>query len=131
VLLAEFGTGQVFWSLLWLAMFFIWIWLFIVVVGDIFRSHDLGGWGKALWSLFIIFVPYFGVLVYLLFRGPKMHERAALQRVEQDAMMRRYIKDTARDGQSSADEVRRLSDLRAQGVLSDAEFERAKAKALS
>ena len=54
MLLAEFGTGQVFWSMLWFFLFFIWIWLLIVVFGDIFRSRDLSGWGKALWTIFII-----------------------------------------------------------------------------
>ena len=69
---AEFGTGQVFWSMLWFFLFFIWIWLLIVVFGDIFRSHDLSGWGKALWTIFVIFLPYLGVFVYLIARGHKM-----------------------------------------------------------
>jgi hypothetical protein len=131
MLTAEFGTGQVFWSALWFVLFFIWIWLLIVVFGDIFRSRDLGGWGKALWSLFIILLPYLGVFVYLIARGHKMAEHAALDAREQDEMMRRYVRDAAGNGRSSASEIGRLAELRAQGVLSDAEFERAKAKALS
>ena len=75
-LAAEFGTGQVFWSMLWFFMFFIWIWLLIIVFGDIFRSHDLGGWAKALWVIFIIVLPYLGVFVYLIARGHKMQEHA-------------------------------------------------------
>ena len=71
-MLAEFGTGQVFWSMLWFFLFFIWIWMLFVVFGDIFRSHDLSGWAKALWSIFVIFVPYLGVFVYLIARGHKM-----------------------------------------------------------
>ena len=58
MLLAEFGTGQVFWSMLWFFLWFIWIWMLIVVFGDIFRSQDLSGWGKALWTIFVIFLPY-------------------------------------------------------------------------
>ena len=77
VVAAEWGTGQVFWSFLWFFLFFIWIWLLIIVFSDIFRSHDLSGWGKALWSIFIIFVPYLGVFVYLIARGHKMSEHAA------------------------------------------------------
>ena len=64
--LADFGTGQVFLSMLYFFLFFIWIWLLIVVFGDIFRSDDLGGWGKALWVIFVIVVPYFGVFIYLI-----------------------------------------------------------------
>ena len=73
-LLAEFGTGQVLWSMLWFFMFFIWIWLLIVVFGDIFRSHDLGGVAKTLWVIFVILVPFLGVFVYLIARGHKMSE---------------------------------------------------------
>ena len=67
-MLATFGTGQVFWSMLWFFLFFIWIWLLIVVFSDIFRSHDLSGWAKALWTIFVIFLPYLGVFVYLIAR---------------------------------------------------------------
>ena len=71
----EFGTGQVFWSMIWFFLFFIWIWILITVFADIFRSHDMGGWAKALWVIFVIFLPYLGVFVYLIARG-KMHEHA-------------------------------------------------------
>ncbi len=74
--LAEFGTGQVFLSMLYFFLFFIWIYLLIVVFSDIFRSHDLGGFAKAIWVLFVIIVPYLGVFVYLIARGHKMSEHA-------------------------------------------------------
>src|ERR671910_597823 len=78
VILAEdFGSGQVFLSILYFFLFFIWIWLLIVVFSDIFRSHDLGGVAKALWVIFVIVLPYLGVFVYLLARGHKMSEHAA------------------------------------------------------
>ena len=86
--LAEFGTGQVFWSFLWFVMFFIWIWLLIIVFSDIFRSHDLGGFAKAIWILFVIIVPYLGVLVYLIARGHKMQEHAMEAAKAQDQAMR-------------------------------------------
>ena len=94
-MLAEFGTGQVFWSMLWFFLFFIWIWLLIIVFGDIFRSPDLSGWGKALWSIFVILVPYLGVFVYLIARGHKMQEHAMQQAQEQDAAMRQYVQNAA------------------------------------
>jgi hypothetical protein len=76
---SEFGTGQVFWSLVWFTVFFIWIWLLITVFADIFRSHELGGLAKALWVIFVIVVPYLGVFVYLIARGQKMHDSARLE----------------------------------------------------
>jgi hypothetical protein len=131
VVAAEFGTGQVFWSFLWFFLFFIWIWLLIVVFGDIFRSQDLGGWAKAIWCIFIILVPYLGVFVYLIARGGKMHEHAMAAAQAQDQAMRQYVRDAAGTGGSTADELARLADLREKGVISDAEFEQLKAKALS
>jgi hypothetical protein len=129
--LAEFGTGQMFWSLLWFFMFFIWIWILVVVFGDIIRSRDLSGWGKALWSIFVIFLPYLGVFVYLIARGGKMQERAMSQAAQQDQMMRDYVQSVATTGGgSTADELARLASLRDQGVLNDAEYAQAKAKAL-
>jgi hypothetical protein len=131
VLLAEFGTGQVFWSMLWWFLFFIWIWLLIVVFGDIFRSPDLSGWGKALWTIFVIVLPYLGVFVYLIARGHKMQEHTMQAAAQQDAAMRQYVQSVAaNNGRGTADEIARLAQLRDQGVLSDAEFQQAKAKAL-
>ena len=131
VLAAEFGTGQVFWSMLWFFLFFIWIWLLIVVFGDIFRSDDLSGWGKALWSIFIIFLPYLGVFVYLIARGHKMQEHAIDAAKAQDAAMRDYVQNVTSSSTSSADELAKLADLRDRGVIDEAEFQAAKAKALS
>ena len=129
--LAEFGTGQVFWSMLYFFLFFIWIWLLIVVFGDIFRSHDLGGLAKALWVIFVIVVPYLGVFVYLIARGHKMSEHAAEAAQAQDAAQRAYIQSAVGTAPSTADELARLADLKAKGVISDAEFEQAKAKAIA
>ena len=75
-LASDFGTGQVFLSMLWFFLFFIWIWLLIVVFSDLFRSHDLSGWAKAFWVIGIIILPYLGVLIYLIVRGHKMAEHA-------------------------------------------------------
>ena len=132
MLLAEFGTGQVFWSMLWFFLFFIWIWMLIIVFGDIFRSDDLGGWGKALWTIFIIVLPYLGVFVYLIARGHKMQERAAQAAAQQQEQFKTYVQGVAgSSGGGTADEIARLADLRDKGALSEAEFQQAKAKALS
>jgi putative oligomerization/nucleic acid binding protein/phospholipase D-like protein len=131
MVLAEFGTGQVFWSMLWLFLWIIWIWLLIVIFGDIIRSHDLSGWGKALWTIFIIFLPYLGVFVYLIARGHKMQEHAVEAAQAQDAAMRSYVQSVTAGDRSPAEEIARLADLRQQGVISDAEFEQLKAKALA
>ena len=120
---------SVFVSMLWFFLFFLWIWVLIMVFIDIFRSKDLGGFAKALWFLFVLIIPLIGVLVYLIARGGKMHERAVAQAQQQDEAFRAYVKDAASNG--SASEVAKLADLHDKGVLSDAEFEKAKAKALS
>jgi hypothetical protein len=128
VTLAEdFGSGQVFLSILYFFLFFIWIWLLIVVFGDIFRSRDLGGIAKALWVVFVIVLPYLGVFVYLIARGHKMSEHAA----EAAQAQRDYIRNVAGAAPSSADELARLADLRNQGVISEEEFQRLKAKVVS
>jgi hypothetical protein len=126
----EFGTGQVFLSFLWFFLFFIWIWLLIVVFSDLFRSHDLSGWAKAAWVIGIIILPYLGVLVYLIARGHKMAEHAQQAAAAQDAAAKAYIQQATGTTPSAADEIQRLSDLKSQGVISDAEFEAGKAKAL-
>jgi Short C-terminal domain/Phospholipase_D-nuclease N-terminal len=130
-LASDFGTGQVFLSMLWFFLFFIWIWLLIVVFSDLFRSHDIGGWAKAFWVIGIIILPYLGVLLYLIIRGHKMAEHAQEAAAAQDAAAKAYIQQAAGTTTgSAADEIQRLSDLKAQGVISDAEFEAGKAKAL-
>jgi hypothetical protein len=131
VTLAEFGTGQVFWSMLYFFLFFIWIWLLITVFSDVFRSHDLGGGAKALWVIFVIAAPYLGVFVYLIARGHKMTEHAMAAAQAQGAAQRAYIQSAAGTSASTADELTRLVDLKNQGELSDAEFEQLKVKALA
>jgi hypothetical protein len=126
----EFGTGQVFLSMLYFFLFFIWIWLLIVVFSDLFRSHDLSGWSKAFWVIGIIILPYLGVLLYLIVRGHKMAEHAQQAAAAQDAAAKAYIQSAASTTGSAADEIQRLADLKGQGVISDAEFEAGKATAL-
>jgi len=126
--LAEFGTGQVLWSMIWFFLFFMWVWLLITVWADIFRSHDMSGGAKALWVLFVIVLPYLGVLVYLVARGGKMKEHALAQVKAQEAAQRDYIQSIA--GTGSAGELAKLADLRDKGVITEAEFASLKAKAI-
>ena len=125
---AQFGTGQVFWSMLYFFLFFIWVWLLITVFADIFRSQDLSGGGKAAWLFFVILLPYLGVFVYLIARGKKMGEHAVQQAQAQDQAFRAYVKEAAGTGSSTTDQLTQLASLRDQGVIDDAEFARMKAK---
>ncbi len=128
---AQFGTGQVLWSMIWFFLFFIWVWLLIVVFSDIFRSRDLSGWGKALWTIFVIVLPYLGVFGYLVARGHKMHEHAEEAAQEQDEAMRKYVRSvTSSNGHGTADELTRLADLRDKGAISEAEYQQGKTKVL-
>jgi ABC-type multidrug transport system fused ATPase/permease subunit len=121
---------SIFWTMLEFFLFFLWIWLLIVIFADIFRSHDMGGLAKALWVIFVIILPFLGVLIYLIARGGSMQERAAAQAQRQQQAFDSYVKETA-GSSSSADELAKLADLKAKGVLTDAEFEAQKAKLLS
>ncbi len=133
MLASSYPLLDIFWTMFEIFIFVIWIWLLIVVFSDIFRSHDMGGWAKALWVLFIIILPYIGVLVYLIARGGSMHERAAAQMQQQQKAFDAYVKQAAGTGggDSTADQLSKLADLKNQGVITDAEFESQKAKLLA
>jgi len=118
-----------FWTMLLFFLLFFWIFILIQIVIDIFRSHDMGGFAKAMWLLFIIVLPFLGVLIYLIARGGSMHERQIQAAQAQQKAMNQYIQETASQG-STADQLAKLSDLKDKGVLSDAEFESQKAKLL-
>jgi hypothetical protein len=127
----EWHVGQVFLSILWFTLFFIFIWLLFIVFADIFRSHDLSGWVKALWVIGIVLFPYIGILIYLIVRGGSMHERAAVRARQADTELRQYVQQTVGSSGSPADELVKLADLKSRGVITDAEFEQLKAKAMA
>ena len=130
----DYPLLNVFWTMLW---FFIWImWLFLLfkVISDIFRDHELSGWGKAGWLIFCILLPYLGVLVYVIARGKSMGQRDVKQAKASEAAFQDYIRKTAGTapaGGGATDELARLADLKAQGAITDEEFEKAKAKVLA
>jgi hypothetical protein len=121
---------DLFWTMAMFFLLFFWIFILIQIIIDIFRSHDMGGFAKALWLIGILIFPLLGVLIYLIARGGKMHERQLHAVQAQQKAMDQYIKETATSG-SAADEISKLADLKGKGVISDAEFEAQKAKLLS
>ena len=119
-----------FWTILEVFLWVLWIWVLIYVFIDIFRSRDLSGWAKALWFLFVLFIPLIGVLVYLIARGGKMQERAQQDARQQEKDFRAYVQEAASSG-TPADQLAKLADLRDKGVISAEEFEREKATVLA
>ena len=116
------------WTMLEFFLFVIWIWILIAIFGDIFRSGDMGGWAKALWVIFVIVLPFLGILVYLIARGGKMQERAIKDATQQKQAFDAQVREAA--GSSTADDLAKLADLKDKGVLTDAEFQAQKAKLL-
>jgi ABC-type multidrug transport system fused ATPase/permease subunit len=119
-----------FWTIVMIFLWVIWFWILITIFIDLFRSHDLSGWAKALWFIFILLLPLIGVVVYLIVRGGKMHEHQVRDAQAQDEEFRRYVQEAA-GPQSSVDELAKLADLRDRGVITAEEFDRAKAKILT
>jgi len=125
--LATFTFGDALLTTLEFALLFLWVWIAVGVVFDVFRSHDLSNGTKALWMLFIIVLPFFGVLAYLIVRGHTLHEHQA-----QDQAQFRAFRQHAQSATSSgtAEDLGKLAELRDRGVLTSEEFDRAKAKVL-
>jgi len=123
---------NVFWTMFQFFLWVIWIWILVWVFIDIFRSRDLSGLAKALWFIFVLFIPLIGVLAYLIVRGGSMHERSVQQERHQDEELRSYIQNAASDSPATtADQLAKLADLRDRGVISPEEFDREKAKVLA
>ena len=123
---------DLFWTTLWIFLFIAWFWILISVIADIFRSRDLSGWGKGLWALFVVLVPWLGVLVYLIARGKSMGERHMQDAVEREQATRQYIQGVAsQNGHSTADEIAKLVQLRDSGVLTEEEFSAQKSRLLA
>ncbi|HEY8458355.1 MAG TPA: SHOCT domain-containing protein [Actinopolymorphaceae bacterium] len=119
-----------FMTMLWFFLWVVWIFLLVKIVVDIFRSHDLGGWAKAGWLLFVLILPFLGVLVYVVARGSSMSEREMAQAQRHEQVVQDYIRSTARIP-SQADELAKLAQLKDRGAISDTEYEQVKAKILT
>jgi hypothetical protein len=122
---------DLFWTMLWFFLFFIWIWLLITIFGDIFRS-GMSGLAKAGWVIFVIVLPMLGCLIYLVVNGSKMEERAAAQARQAQEAQQDYIRSVAgSSGSGAADELTKLAQLKDRGVITDEEFQSQKAKLLA
>lgn len=119
---------DLFWTMLWLFLFIMWIWLLISIFGDIFR-RDISGWAKAGWVLFLIVLPLLGALIYLIANGGDMQERTVRDYQAAEAAQKEYIRSVA--GTGTADELEKLARLRDSGVVTEEEFAAQKAKLLS
>ena len=126
----DFGLWDVFVSMFWFMLLFAWISLLIHIFSDLFRDRELSGGGKALWTVLLVFLPWLGALVYLIARGNSMNERARVAAEAQEANLRAYVKDAAGTA-SPADELKKLAELRANGAITDADYDQAKAKILA
>ncbi len=126
----DYPVMGVFWSMLYFFLFFIWIMLLFRVFADIFRSHDMGGFAKTLWVLFVIVAPFLGVFIYIIARGKSMGERDMAQAQAQQEAFKSYVQQTAGTG-GTADELAKLADLMNSGAITQAEYDTAKAKVLS
>jgi hypothetical protein len=129
LLAADYPLLEIFLSIFYFFIFFVWILLIFNVFVDIFRSSDLSGFAKTVWVIVVIVFWILGPLIYLIVRGGKMHERAAAAAAAQDKAMRQYIQQAA-GSTSTADELAKLSALRDAGSITPEEFEAGKAKIL-
>ena len=120
-----------FMTMLWFFLWIIWIFLLVRIIFDIFRSDDLGGFGKVLWLIFVILLPFLGVFVYVIARGKGMGQRDLAHAQARDAEFRQYVQSAATSGGSSADQLAKLADLKDRGVITEAEFTAQKAKILA
>ena len=118
MLLAEFGSGEVFWSLVWLFLFVVWAWLVIAIFLDLFRAPDLSGWGKALWAIVIVALPYLGVFAYIVLRGHKMEiNRKAARSSAEFGFARDYL-PTATGRTTASPDIGQLAALQDQRMIS-------------
>jgi hypothetical protein len=127
--LADISFGELLLVVVEIFLFVVWIWILFTIISDIFRDHEMSGWAKALWILFLVFIPFLTGLVYLIVRGSGMRDRAIKAQTDAKKHFDEYVREQAHA--SPADELHKLNDLREKGALSQAEFDQAKAKLLS
>jgi Short C-terminal domain/Phospholipase_D-nuclease N-terminal len=129
LLIADFSLGDALLVVVEIFFFVLYLWILFAIIGDLFRDHEVSGWGKAGWIFVLFVVPFLGALIYLIARGDGMRERSVKEQAEARKHMDAYIRETA--GSSPADELHKLSELRDKGAITNEEFDRAKAKLLT
>ena len=127
--LADISFGELLLVVVEIFFFVIWIWILFTIITDLFRDHEMSGWGKALWILFLVFIPFLTALVYLIARGSGMRDRTIKAQAEAKKHFDEYVSQQAHT--TPADELHKLNELKEKGALSEAEFEQAKAKLLA
>ncbi|HKI66806.1 MAG TPA: SHOCT domain-containing protein [Solirubrobacterales bacterium] len=127
---ADINLGEALLLALEIFFFVIWIWILITILTDLFRDHELSGWWKAVWVIFLVLIPFLTALVYLIARGNGMRDRTIKAQAEAKQHFDSYVREQAHSG-STADELDKLHALQAKGAISSEEYEKAKAKLLA
>ena len=127
--LADITFGELLLIVLEIFFFVIWIWILFTIITDLFRDHEMSGWGKAIWIFFLIFLPFITALIYLIARGNGMRDRTIQAQVDAKKHFDDYVRQTA--STSPADELHKLQELKEKGALTDEEFQKAKSKLLT
>ena len=127
--LADISFGELLLLVAEIFIFVVWIWILFTIITDLFRDHEMSGWAKGLWILFLVFIPYLTGLIYLIARGSGMRERTIKAETDAKAHFDEYVREQAHT--SPADELHKLNELREKGALSQEEFDQAKAKLLA
>ena len=128
MVLADVSFGELLLLVVEVFLFVIWIWILFTIISDLFRDHEMSGWLKAVWILFLVFIPFLTALVYLIFRGSGMRDRTIEAQADAKKHFDEYVRQEAHT--TPADELHKLNDLREKGALSDEEFQKAKDKLL-
>jgi hypothetical protein len=127
--LADISFGELLLVVVEIFLFVVWIWILFTIITDLFRDHQMSGWAKALWILFLVFIPFLTGFVYLIVRGSGMRDRAIKAQTDAKQHFDEYVREQAHA--SPADELHKLNELREKGALSQAEFDQAKSKLLA
>jgi phospholipase D-like protein/putative oligomerization/nucleic acid binding protein len=127
--IADISFGELLLIVVEIFLFVIWIWILFTIISDLFRDHEMSGWGKALWILFLVFIPFLTALVYLIARGSGMRDRTIKAQAEAKKHFDDYVRQQAHA--TPADELHKLNELKEKGALSDEEFQKAKEKLLA
>ena len=129
---ADYPFLDVFWTMILFFFWVAWIWVLVIIIGDLFRRHDTSGFVKALWLIFLILIPFLGVLIYLIANSTGMSERAAAQAEANKAQFDNYVQTVAaQQGTGTAGEIEKAKALLDSGAITQAEFDALKAKALA